>query len=96
MIFSVLGGRMFERELYLPHIAQEKSVFLLGPRQTGKSALLRAQFPQALYIDLLSPALFRQLTAHSENLEQITGENWRYRDDLKLEFKARFALSSAW
>ncbi len=37
------------------------AVFLLGPRQTGKSTLLRQRFPDALYFDLLDTALAAEL-----------------------------------
>lgn len=40
-----------------------KSLFLLGPRQTGKSTLLKHRFPEAKVIDLLNPALFLQFKA---------------------------------
>ena len=32
----------------------DSSIFLFGARQTGKSTILRQQFPQAVYIDLLN------------------------------------------
>lgn len=35
----------------------ESSVFLFGARQTGKSTILRQQFPNALYFDLLDSSL---------------------------------------
>lgn len=35
----------------------ESSIFLLGARQTGKSTILRQQFPEAEYIDLLDTEL---------------------------------------
>ena len=35
----------------------EGSVFLFGARQTGKSTLLRQQFPAAIYVDLLDTTL---------------------------------------
>ncbi|MEZ4647313.1 MAG: DUF4143 domain-containing protein [Candidatus Eisenbacteria bacterium] len=54
-------------ELYLP---PNRSTFFWGPRQTGKSTLLRERFPDSLSFDLLrtdlafdllrDPALFRQ------------------------------------
>jgi predicted AAA+ superfamily ATPase len=62
---------MFSRSLNIADITSKKSVFLLGPRQTGKSTLLRLMLPDALYIDLLSPPLFRELAAHPENLEDM-------------------------
>jgi len=46
------------------------SFFLLGPRGTGKSTLVKAQFRQSLYIDLLSPETFRAFAAHPERLRE--------------------------
>ncbi|MCK5798612.1 MAG: ATP-binding protein [Deltaproteobacteria bacterium] len=43
---------MFQRALVLPQ-ASEETFFLWGPRQTGKTTLLRAHYPDALWIDLL-------------------------------------------
>lgn len=42
--------------------------FLFGPRGTGKSTWLRAQLPDALWLDLLSPDLFREYSARPERL----------------------------
>lgn len=39
------------------------SVFLFGARQTGKSTFLEAQFPDAVYIDLLDAKLRRRFSA---------------------------------
>ena len=60
---------MFRRALTLPQRPRE-SFFLWGPRQTGKSTLLRASYPEAIWIDLLKtdelvrylqrPALLRE------------------------------------
>lgn len=44
---------MFTRILNISETLARKSLFLLGPRQTGKSTYLRNQFPEALYINLL-------------------------------------------
>ena len=52
---------MYRRFLDLPALARERSFFLLGPRQTGKSTLLRAAFPDALFLDLLDAQTFRAL-----------------------------------
>src|SRR3989304_2285941 len=38
---------------------EPQSFFLLGPRGTGKSTFVRANFPDALYIDLLQPDVLR-------------------------------------
>lgn len=45
-----------------------QSCFLFGPRGTGKSTWLRHQLPNALYLDLLDPALYRRLAARPERL----------------------------
>ncbi len=66
------GGNapMYKRYIHLPDIINKKSVFLLGPRQTGKSTLLRFQFPNARYVDLLEADTFRELSGHPETLRQ--------------------------
>ena len=60
---------MLERSLQLPK-RPENSFFLWGPRQTGKSTLMRATYPGAAWVDLLKsdeyaryssrPALLRE------------------------------------
>ena len=49
----------------------EDSFFLFGPRGTGKSTWLRAQLPDALYLDLLRPGLHRRLAARPERLHDL-------------------------
>lgn len=44
------------------------SFFLFGPRGTGKSTWLQQQFPQALSLDLLDPAVLRHYQARPERL----------------------------
>lgn len=56
---------MFNRILSAPDLSK-KTCFLWGPRQTGKSTLLRKLFPSSPYYDLLNAALFRRLSAHPE------------------------------
>jgi predicted AAA+ superfamily ATPase len=53
----------------------EVSFFLFGPRGTGKSTWLKMQFKEALYIDLLSPDLFRLYSARPERLREIIEGN---------------------
>jgi len=48
----------FKRVIDFESTLARKSFFLLGPRQTGKSTLLKHRFPDAHYFDLLSPALY--------------------------------------
>lgn len=53
---------MIDRNLELSRILKRKSLFLFGPRQTGKSTFLRKKYPEALYINLLKPDEYEQLT----------------------------------
>jgi predicted AAA+ superfamily ATPase len=39
-----------------------QSAFLWGPRKTGKTTLLRAQFPQSIFIDFLQTDTFIEYT----------------------------------
>ena len=48
-----------------------QSCFLLGPRGTGKSTWLRDRLPDALFLDLLEPALHRSLGARPERLREL-------------------------
>lgn len=48
---------MVHRKLALPAVPTS-SFFLWGPRQTGKTSLLRQAYPDALWIDLLKTDLF--------------------------------------
>jgi predicted AAA+ superfamily ATPase len=67
-----IGGELpvYGRYLQLKEILARKSVFLLGPRQTGKSTYLRQQFPDARYVDLLEADTFRELSSYPETLRQ--------------------------
>ncbi len=49
----------------------DRSCFLLGPRGTGKTTWLRSRLPDALFLDLLEPALHRSLSAHPERLREL-------------------------
>jgi predicted AAA+ superfamily ATPase len=54
---------MYPRILQLTETLDRKSVFLLGPRQTGKSTLLKSQLPAAAVFNLLESGTFRRLSA---------------------------------
>jgi predicted AAA+ superfamily ATPase len=58
------------RLLPVRDLIRQRSLFLLGPRQTGKSTLLRQSFPDARYFDLLEADTFRELSAHPETIRQ--------------------------
>lgn len=56
----------------LPEPSQ--SYFLFGPRGTGKSTLMKIRYPDALWVDLLRPEIFRRYLARPEYLyEVVTG-----------------------
>lgn len=61
---------MFKRQLRLP-VPGTETFFLWGPRQTGKTTLLRATYPDALWIDLLKAEEFRR---YLHNPELLRGE----------------------
>jgi predicted AAA+ superfamily ATPase len=60
---------VFKRALALPEPGLE-SFFLWGPRQTGKSTLLRETYGQARWVDLLKAEEFRRYLARPETLRQ--------------------------
>ena len=71
---------MFTRALLLPQQGTE-TFFLWGPRQTGKTTLLKAAYPDAFWIDLLkaeeyrrylqNPELLRAELAASQSIRQV-------------------------
>ncbi len=62
---------MIRRNLSLPPSGKE-TFFLWGPRQTGKSTLLKAAYPDAVWIDLLKAEVFRRYLNNPEFLRQET------------------------
>ncbi len=58
---------MFNRYLILPRPGSE-TFFLWGPRQTGKSTLLREHYPAGYWIDLLKSDEFRRYATRPELL----------------------------
>ena len=60
---------MFERNLALPDPGRE-SFFLWGPRQTGKSTLLKQRYGAARWVDLLKADEFRRYAVNPELLRQ--------------------------
>lgn len=59
---------MYSRAIRLP---SSRSFFLLGPRGTGKSTLLRHAHPAAFWLDLLDLSVYTELLAHPERLEAL-------------------------
>ncbi len=60
---------MFKRRLDLPRAGSE-TFFLWGPRQTGKTTLLKRQYPRGRWIDLLKSDQFRRYATNPELLRQ--------------------------
>ena len=60
---------MFERALSLPDAGAE-TFFLWGPRQAGKSTLLRRRYPDGLWFDLLKADEFRRYVSRPELLRE--------------------------
>ncbi len=61
---------VFKRTLDLFSLPQNKSVLLLGPRQVGKSTLIKSTFPDALVINLLLSNELRALATAPEQLRE--------------------------
>jgi predicted AAA+ superfamily ATPase len=63
---------MFRRTLHLPAPGME-TFFLWGPRQTGKTTLLRQTYADAFWIDLLKAEEYRRYLQNPERLrEELT------------------------
>ncbi len=60
---------MFNRSLILPASGRE-TFFLWGPRQVGKSTLLRRHYPGGRWIDLLKSEVFRRYVSRPELMRQ--------------------------
>lgn len=61
----------FKRILNLPAILEKKSLFLLGPRATGKSFLVQQQLSTAILLNLLDSELYFRLASHPWELESM-------------------------
>ena len=66
-----MADRIIERELDLTKTLKTKSLFLFGPRQTGKTTFLQYTYPYALYINLLNTQLQIELLNEPYRLHQI-------------------------
>ena len=62
---------MYKRILDLNFTLRRKSLFLLGPRQTGKSTFLRLNYPKALFVNLLNSSEFRRYSSRPHELQEV-------------------------
>jgi predicted AAA+ superfamily ATPase len=76
---------MFKRLLTLP-LEGSNSIFLFGPRGTGKTSWLKAHLPESLYIDLLEFSTCSMLSANPGRLENLIPPgytNWVIVDEVQ-------------
>src|SRR4051794_35931123 len=77
MITSHLRSRMappyYPRVLDVGRLAARKSMFLFGPRQTGRTALIRHALPEAKTFDLLDGDVFLNLSRRPAQLGEEIG-----------------------
>ena len=65
---------MFTRSIHLPELGTE-TFFLWGPRQTGKTTLLKDVYQDAVWIDLLKAEEYRRYVQNPEFLRtELVGE----------------------
>lgn len=64
---------MYTRNINLP---EKQSVFLFGPRGTGKTTLVKQRYPDAVYIDLLEAKTFNELVGNPDRLERMIPVNY--------------------
>jgi len=67
---TVADPQIVERFVDLPALLSRKSHFLLGPRQTGKTFLIRRALPEARLYDLLDSATYLTLSRDPGRLGQ--------------------------
>jgi uncharacterized protein len=67
-----------KRILDLDGILDRKSCFLFGPRQTGKSMLIRHEYPQAKKYNLLESGTYRDLNHRPEKIRLELGANDKF------------------
>jgi uncharacterized protein len=58
----------YQRILDVSTLLEHRSLFLFGPRQTGKTTYLHDRYPHARFVDLLDARTFRELSARPELL----------------------------
>jgi predicted AAA+ superfamily ATPase len=70
-----MTNKTFKRLLKLP-LNGSSSIFLFGPRGTGKTAWLKSNLPNSIYIDLLDFNNYNQFSANPQRLENLIPVNY--------------------
>ena len=65
---------MYRRTLDVRKLAERKSLFLFGPRSTGKTTLLRAQFDSCAIVNLLRSSVYLPLAEDPSRLREVVAE----------------------
>jgi uncharacterized protein len=68
--FNQRGDKMYSRMLNFS-LGQKSSIFLFGPRGTGKTSWIKASFPDALYLDLLDFSVYNVLSSDPSRLDGL-------------------------
>ncbi|NDC39616.1 MAG: ATP-binding protein, partial [Proteobacteria bacterium] len=71
----IYNNEMYTRAIDIRQASATKSLLLIGPRQTGKSTLLRTTFPEADYYNLVESDTFRELSARPELVRERLGDS---------------------
>ena len=73
---------MSSNDIFVPRLLdpapllKQKSHFLLGPRQTGKTSLIQHSFPGVKVYDLLDSAIYLELSQNPARLhEELTARD---------------------
>lgn len=67
-----------DRHLDIRSLLEKRSCFLLGPRQTGKTSLIRRHLPEVLFYDLLDSASYLTLSREPGRLAEEIGSSVKY------------------
>jgi hypothetical protein len=68
--YGSIPGPLIDRALIPPSLLEKKTLFLFGPRQTGKTFLIRHALPKAKVYDLLDHSVFLAMSQNPSRLGQ--------------------------
>ncbi len=74
---------MYQRKLNLKILVKNKSLFLFGPRSTGKTTLLIEQFKKSQIINLLRSEVFLRLSSNPSEIRDLIRKIIHDHDDEK-------------